>query len=155
MRVARSLESLPNISEAFRSGQVSYSKVRAMTRVATPENEDYLLNIAHHGTAAHVERLVCNYRKVQRIAERQRANTLHEQRCVTFHHDDDGALVLEARLPPETGAIVLEALAAAGEAMYVRRRELDAATQAAGKNSAEFAPGKAWREGMVCRRNAA
>ncbi len=108
-----------------------------MTRVATPENEAYLLNIAHHGTAAHVERLVCNYRKVQRIAERQRANTLHEQRCVNFHHDDDGALVLEARLPPETGAIVLEALAAAGEAMYVRRRELDAATEAAGENSAE------------------
>jgi len=52
VRVARSLESLPNISEAFRSGQVSYSKVRAMTRVATVENETYLLNIAHHGTAA-------------------------------------------------------------------------------------------------------
>ena len=52
VRVARSLESLLRISEAFRSGQVSYSKVRAMTRVATPENETYLLNIAHHGTAA-------------------------------------------------------------------------------------------------------
>ncbi len=38
VRVARSLESLPRIGEAFRSGQVSYSKVRAMTRVATPEN---------------------------------------------------------------------------------------------------------------------
>ncbi len=39
VRVARSLESLPNISEAFRAGQVSYSKVRAMTRAATVENE--------------------------------------------------------------------------------------------------------------------
>ncbi len=84
-----------------------------------------------------MERLVCNYRKVQRIAERQRANTLHEERCGKFHHDDDGALVLEARLPPETGAIVLEALAPAGEAMYVRRRELDVATEAAGENPAE------------------
>ncbi len=113
-----------------------------MTRVATPENESYLLNIAQHGTAAHVDRLVCNYLKVQRIAERQRANTLHEERWVKFHHDDDGALVLEARLPPETGAIVLEALAAAGEAMYVRRREFDAAGQAvaAEKNSAESSP---------------
>ncbi len=146
VRVARSLESLPKISEAFRSGQVSYSKVRAMTRVATPENETYLLNIARHGTATHVERLVCNYRKVQRIAERERANTLFEERCVKFHHDDDGALVLEARLPPETGAIVLEALAAAGEAMYVRRREFDAAEQTkdAQKNSAEFS----LREGL-------
>ena len=89
-----------------------------------------------------MERLVCNYRKVQRIAESQRANTLHEQRRVKFHHDDDGALVLEARLPPEAGAIVLEALAAAGEAMTVRRRELDATEQAeaAGNNSAESSP---------------
>jgi len=85
---------------------------------------------------------VCNYRKVQRIAERQRANALHEQRCVKFHHDTDGALVLEAHLPPETGTIVLEALAAAGEAMYVRRREFDAAekAEAAGENSAELSP---------------
>ncbi len=89
-----------------------------------------------------MERLVCNYRKVQRIAECQRANTLHEQRWVKFHHDDEGALILEARLPPEAGAIVLEALAAAGEAMYVRRRELDAAgqTETVGKNSAESSP---------------
>ena len=95
---------------------------------------------------------MCNYRKVQRIAERERANALHEERCVKFHHDTDGALVIEARLPPETGAIVLEALAAAGEAMYVRRREFDAARQTkdAQENSAESAPGKAWREGMTC-----
>ena len=122
VRVARSLESLPKISEAFRKGEVSYSKVRAMTRVATAENEVYLLQIARHGTAAHVERLVCNYRKVQRIAERQRANAVHKERYVHFHHADDGALVIEARLPPETGAIVLDALAAAGEAMYQRRK---------------------------------
>ncbi len=43
-----------------------------MTRVATRENEAYRLQIVCHGTAAHVERLVCNYRKVQRIAERRR-----------------------------------------------------------------------------------
>jgi hypothetical protein len=121
-----------------------------MTRVATPENEDYLLQIARHGTAAHVERLVCNYRKVQRVAERQRANSLHEERCVKFHHDSDGALVIEARLPPESGEIVLKALAAAGEAMYVRRREFDAARQAARENSAEFAPGEAWRRRKSC-----
>ncbi len=144
VRVARSLESLPKISEAFRTGQVSYSKVRAMTRVATVENEDYLLQIARHGTASHVERLVCNYRKVQRIAERQRANSLHEERCVTFRHDQDGALLIEARLPPETGAIVLQALAAAGEAMYARRRDWEAASQATQENSAE----SSLREGL-------
>jgi hypothetical protein len=62
---------------------------------------------------------------------------------VTFRHDTDGALLIEARLPPETGAIVLKALAAAGEAMYERRRDLDAATQSARKNSAEASLDKA------------
>jgi hypothetical protein len=124
VRVARSLESFPRISEAFRRGQISYSKVRAMTRVATAENEGYLLQIARHGTASHVERLVSNYRRVQRSAERQRANGLHNARSVTFHHDQDGALVLEARLPPEMGEIVLEGLAAAAEAMYRRRQNI-------------------------------
>ena len=67
VRVARALESLPLISEAFAAGVVSYSKVRAMTRVATAENEDFLLMIARHGTAMHVEQTVRAYRRVQRI----------------------------------------------------------------------------------------
>ena len=49
VRVARALGELPKISEAFRRGEVSFSKVRAMTRVATPDSEDYLLMIARHG----------------------------------------------------------------------------------------------------------
>jgi len=61
VRVAHALKDLPQISQAFLHGQVSYSKVRAMTRVATAKNEDYLLMIARHGTAVHVERLVRNY----------------------------------------------------------------------------------------------
>lgn len=52
VRVARALEGLPQISETFRRGKVSYSKVRAMTRIATPENECYLLYISENGTAS-------------------------------------------------------------------------------------------------------
>ena len=51
VRVARALPGLPQISAAFREGRMSYSKVRAMTRVAIPENEACLLNVARHGTA--------------------------------------------------------------------------------------------------------
>ena len=60
VRVARALESLPEISDAFSKGEISYSKVRAMTRAATPANESVLVSIARHGTAAHVEKLVQN-----------------------------------------------------------------------------------------------
>ena len=49
VRLAKSLAGLPGIDAAFRSGALSYSKVRSMTRVATPSNEDYLLYIARYG----------------------------------------------------------------------------------------------------------
>ena len=54
VRVARALENLPEIHAGFASGEFSYSKVRAMTRVATPANESVLVSIARHGTASHV-----------------------------------------------------------------------------------------------------
>lgn len=58
MRVARCLATLPLIDAAFRSGTISYSKVRAMTRSAIPENEAHLLQMAMHGATQHVEKLV-------------------------------------------------------------------------------------------------
>ena len=54
LRVARALDGLPEINEAFEKGELSFSKVRAMTRIATALNESYLLMIANHGTAQHV-----------------------------------------------------------------------------------------------------
>ena len=64
IRVARALHDLPLINESFRTGEISYSKVRAMTRVATTDNESLLLTIAEHGTAQHVEQTVRKYRRV-------------------------------------------------------------------------------------------
>ena len=58
VRVARALQELPKISSSMRGGALSFSKARALTRVATPLNEAELLEFAGHGTTAHVERLV-------------------------------------------------------------------------------------------------
>src|ERR1700688_3290211 len=68
MRVARALGALPLLSAAMRRGEISYSKVRALTRIATPANEQDLLSFGRAGTAAHVERLVRGMRRVDRIA---------------------------------------------------------------------------------------
>ncbi len=54
VRVAHALKILPGISGAFASGELSYSKVRALTRVASRRNEDELLVFALRATAAHV-----------------------------------------------------------------------------------------------------
>ena len=69
VRVANALGELPKISASYAKGELSYSKVRAMTRVATADNEDYLLMIAHHGTAYHVETLVRKYRRAKKLQD--------------------------------------------------------------------------------------
>jgi hypothetical protein len=123
VRVARALEKLPKISASFESGEISYSKVRAMTRVATPENEHVLMNIALQGTAAHVERIVRQYRRVKRLEGAWLANEVHRHRYLRYCYDDDGALLIEARLPTEVGAMLKQAIEAAEEVLYQAERE--------------------------------
>jgi hypothetical protein len=110
VRVANALGELPKISEAFSKGEVSYSKVRAMTRIATRKNEDYLLMIARHGTAFHIEGLVGRYRRCERLKDSQNANRQQACREVWYTYDHDGSLVFHGRLPPERGALLLKAL---------------------------------------------
>jgi hypothetical protein len=58
VRVARALEDLPRLADALAHGELSYAKVRALTRVATPATEERLLAVGRAGTAEHVERIV-------------------------------------------------------------------------------------------------
>jgi len=110
LRVAHALQELPNISKGFANGTLSYSKVRAMTRIADESNEDYLLMIAEHGTAHHVEKLVSKYRTAKRLQDDEIANEQYIKRDVTHFYDHDGCLVIKARLPAEQGAIIVKAL---------------------------------------------
>jgi len=117
VRVARALEQLPEISQAFEKGEISYSKARAMTRVATPANEHVLVHIARYGTASHVEKLVRKYHWTQSRDAGKLEQQLHAQRRVSYFFDVNGELILHARLPPEIGAVVRKALDAAVEAV--------------------------------------
>jgi len=105
VRVAHALAELPKISEEFARGALSYSKVRAMTRIADEKNEDYLLMIAEHGTAHHVEKLVSKYRTAKRLQDPEIAKEQYNNREVTHYYDHDGCLVIKARLPAEQGGI--------------------------------------------------
>ena len=91
VRVARALESLPLIDAAMGRGELSYSKVRALTRVATPATEPVLLNIALHGTVHHVETLVRQFRRVQEVEALSREARQHAGRSLSYFHDDDGS----------------------------------------------------------------
>ena len=127
VRVARALTSLPKISEAFGEGRLSYSKVRAVTRVATAETEDSLLNIALHGTAAHVERTVKGFRRVLRVLERDEAEAIHERRYLDCRREADGSVRIEARLAPEVGELLLKALDVAQAELDERAGEAETA----------------------------
>jgi hypothetical protein len=125
VRVARALETLPLLAQALASGELSYAKVRALTRVATPETEARLLSVGRAGTAAHVERIVRGWRCVDRRAEAREATLRHAGRALHVHQGEDGMVVLRGRLEPEVGALVMQALVAARETLYQRARGRD------------------------------
>jgi hypothetical protein len=130
VRVARALGTLPRLAQALARGELSYSKVRELTRVATPETEERLLAVGRAGTAEHVERLVRAWRRVDHIAEAREAHRQHEGRSLHVHPDEDGTVRVHGRLTPEVGAVLLQALAAAREALYQRQRAQDFTTGA-------------------------
>ncbi len=130
VRVAHALKNLPKISAGFREGQISYSKVRAMTRVASADNEDYLLMIAQHGTAAHVERLVRQYRKVKRIEALKHENQRFALRELCWYFDDDGCWVCHGRFTPEQGALIQKALESVMDEAFEERKNVSAETSA-------------------------
>ena len=105
VRVASALTVLPLLDAAFAAGRLSYSKVRAATRVADRVPEATLLEQALVHTAAQLERLVRAYRKVDGTG-----TTQQQRRRARWFFDEDGMLVLTARLPADEGAILLAAL---------------------------------------------
>ena len=115
LRVAAALADLNHVSAAMARGQLSYSKVRALTRVASPATEARLLAVALCATAAQVERLVRAWRRVDRDAQPDAEQVLLASRALTMQVDEDGMVVLRGRLPPEVGALLLRAVEAAME----------------------------------------
>ena len=115
LRVATALADLNHVSAAMARGQLSYSKVRALTRVATPATEARLLAVALRSTAAHVERLVRAWRRADCDAAPDAERERLASRALSMQVDEDGMVVLRGRLTPEVGAVLLRAVEAAAE----------------------------------------
>ena len=136
VRVARALGSLPLLANALGRGELSYAKIRALTRVATPETEERLRAVGKAGTACHVERIVRGWRRVDALAESREETQRHKGRALHVYQDEDGMVVVRGRLTPEAGAMLMQALAAARETLYQRAHGADAASNS-GDVSAE------------------
>lgn len=132
VRVARALGELPAITVEFEAGRLSYSKVRALTRIADERSEAELLELARHATAAQLERIVCAAKRVSDAegGEQQRGS------YVRYFWDEDGCLRLDAKLPPGDGALFLRALEAARDTLHETRKG-EAAERAEDRGSAE------------------
>src|SRR5437667_896541 len=122
VRVARALGALPKRAQALARGELSYAKVRALTRVATPEPEQRLRAVGRAGTADHVERIVRGWRRVDRQAEARESARQHASRALHVYPDADGTVILRGRLTPDVGALLMQALAAARETLYQQDR---------------------------------
>jgi hypothetical protein len=127
VRVANALCSLPTLAEVFGRGELSYSKVRALVRVATPECEAGLVDLARTATAAQLERII--RASVIALADPARREELCE---LVTGVDDEGFGTVRARIPIEQLPIVEQAITAAlpttdgGSAEPLARRKADA-----------------------------
>ena len=147
VRAALALTHLPKTKTAFQKGELSFSKVRALTKIATPKNESFLLNIAEYGTAQHMEKLVKSYRTVDNnlTAEEEHSNITKaqqeskqdirkedkqkENRSVICYQDNDGMWIIHAKLPPEEGSLVAKTLKELGDKLAETEIQAEAQTE--------------------------
>ncbi len=112
VRVARALRDLPVIRAEFGAGRLSYAKVRALTRIAAPDTEAGLAEIAGPMTGNQLERFARAHRQVSSADD----GAARVRRRLAWRFEEDGSLAGTFRLPPLAGAVLLKALrAAAGD----------------------------------------
>jgi hypothetical protein len=112
VRVARGLVAFPALAEAMAAGRLSYSHVRAITRLATPGEQRLvtdLIELARHGTVGQLESTVRGLRTVEQNDESDAAGARAAE-YLTRCWSADSRWRLAARLDPERGALVQSAL---------------------------------------------
>jgi hypothetical protein len=118
VRVARALGQLPVLDAALAAGRISYAKVRAITRVATPETEGRLVEMASCATGAQLERICRRYRGLRGQFMREEAERTGEpagdgggcERMVCLRNLPSGMVRLEAILQPDEADLVMKAI---------------------------------------------
>jgi hypothetical protein len=149
VRVARALGALSGIDDAFRHGRITYSKVRALTRVATPENEASLLEMARSSTAAQLEKVCRGYRRALKGMAGKLPCDDEDQRWVRDRSTESGMIRIEAQLLPDEAALVLKAIEAARKRAWKARR-----ASAESCEESDGAESGAARRGMLHRADA-
>ncbi len=136
VRAARALVKLPLTSASMSRGELSFSKVRALSRVATPENEADLLELAKGCTAAQLERVVRGFKLGSRQDEADREKERFESRTFSVFPDEEGMYMVKGRLTPEVGALLMRAVEAADDALYREKSPKSVSAEASFQDAA-------------------
>ncbi len=124
VRVARALAELPVTHGEFARGQLSFSKVRALTRFVTADREEELVELARHTTANQLERIARAHGAACRAADPDRSRAALDASGVSMHTNEDGTVTITARLPADVAAKAMAAIdAAAADVPFDRDRE--------------------------------
>lgn len=119
VRVARALEGLHRVGEAFARGRLSYSKVRAVCRVATADNEELLLGLALDLTAAQLDRTVAAYARAHGEPLSLADDAERRAKCgVTRWVDAEGLVHHEVVSAPEDALVIDRAMECGAGALY-------------------------------------
>lgn len=138
VRVARALPGFPLLTAEFAAGRLSYAKVRALTRIATPETEADLLEMALPMTANQLERFAQAHRRVSRAEDEQ----VRSARKLSWDHVDDGSYAVRALFPAEDWAVIMQALRAARDDLEHPHDDHDDRDEGTGQTRAEKLAGR-------------
>jgi hypothetical protein len=136
VRVARALVNLPETAASMSRGELSFSAVRALTRVATPDNEPDLLDLARGCTTAQLERMVRGFKLGSRQDEADREKERFESRAFSVFPDEEGMYVVKGRLTPELGLLLMRAVEAASDSLYREKSSKDVSAETSFQDAA-------------------
>jgi hypothetical protein len=129
VRAGHALEELPALRAAFEAGRISFDKIRALTRVATPVNDEVWLRVALHASGGQFARICRGARLTLAADDPRRAGDALLNRGVRVWWRDDGMLELMAVLPKEDGAIVMAAIEAVAHVVASEHRHVPSPDQ--------------------------
>jgi hypothetical protein len=110
LRVGKALQDLPLIAAAFAAGQLSFDKVRQVTKVAGPETDELMLQVARGATGSQLARICRSLRRMKEAEAPHHDQEELAKRGLWTSFDEDGMMRLVAKLPAEDAAVVMAAL---------------------------------------------
>jgi hypothetical protein len=143
VRAARALERMPHFGAAMARGEISFSKLRAATRlvdVLDEEGEEKLLGFARECTARELEKVVRGWKLLSRADEAELERRRHRQRYLSVFPDEEGMYLIRGRIPAEVGAVLMRAIEAAADALHHAGEDWAAEGGDRGPRTAEATP---------------